>query len=76
VIQYLLQGSKKHWNQQVLTTTLNVLRTYMDLDTTLFEQHSQQIAKDEDKKIARSKVKENYWARLDQKYEGKGNKPI
>ena len=38
VIRYLVKSSKKHWNQQVLSTTLNVMRNYMELDQALFEQ--------------------------------------
>ncbi|XP_076881109.1 serine/threonine protein phosphatase 2A 57 kDa regulatory subunit B' theta isoform-like [Bidens hawaiensis] len=62
----LASNTKTHWNQVVLSLTLNVRKIFSDVDPQLFEECSRKFKEDELKKEEIKLKREAIWKRLEQ----------
>jgi len=67
LLKSLLKNSKKHWNQSVQTMTLNVMKSLMEIDRTLFEDVSSKIQKEEDV-LKKQKAIKSQWTQLEKEF--------
>lgn len=68
ILRGLLKNSKAHWNQTVQSMTLNVMKSLMEIDGTLFEEVSNQIQKEEEEKESAEKDTKSQWDLLEETF--------
>lgn len=64
----LLKSSKSHWNQTVQSMALNVMKSLMEIDSSLFEKLSNKIQKDNDNALKLEKQAKSHWDMLEREF--------
>ncbi|XP_014249434.1 serine/threonine-protein phosphatase 2A 56 kDa regulatory subunit epsilon isoform isoform X1 [Cimex lectularius] len=60
----LYRNSKEHWNQTIIALVYNVLKTFMDMNSKLFDELTSSYKADRQKEKKREKEREELWKKL------------
>lgn len=61
----LYRISKDHWNQTIVALVYNVLKTFMEMNSKLFDELTSSYKADRQKEKKKEKEREELWKRLD-----------
>lgn len=61
----LYRISKEHWNQTIIALVYNVLKTFMEMNSKLFDELTANYKSERQKERRREKEREELWRRLD-----------
>jgi len=62
------RGASAHWSATVNTVTMQVMRTYMEINRDTFEKINNSNPQEEAKKEHRDKQLENKWQQLEKRF--------
>ncbi|XP_076463741.1 serine/threonine-protein phosphatase 2A 56 kDa regulatory subunit epsilon isoform-like isoform X2 [Babylonia areolata] len=72
----LYRISKEHWNQTIVALVYNVLKTFMEMNSKLFDELTSNYKAERQKEKKREKDREELWKRLDRLELNNKNKKI
>ncbi|KAL8586294.1 Serine/threonine-protein phosphatase 2A 56 kDa regulatory subunit alpha isoform [Nucella lapillus] len=72
----LYRISKEHWNQTIVALVYNVLKTFMEMNSKLFDELTSNYKAERQKEKKKDKEREDLWKRLDRLELNKKNKRI
>ncbi|XP_048475763.1 serine/threonine-protein phosphatase 2A 56 kDa regulatory subunit epsilon isoform-like [Rhincodon typus] len=61
----LYRVSKEHWNQTIVSLIYNVLKTFMEMNSTLFDELTASYKVDRQREIKKEREREELWRKLD-----------
>ncbi|XP_078490344.1 serine/threonine-protein phosphatase 2A 56 kDa regulatory subunit alpha isoform-like [Ciona intestinalis] len=61
----LYQISKEHWNQTIVALVYNVLKTFMEMNSQLFESLTASYKAERQKEVKKQKERDELWKKLD-----------
>ncbi|GCC39011.1 hypothetical protein chiPu_0022910, partial [Chiloscyllium punctatum] len=61
----LYRVSKEHWNQTIVSLIYNVLKTFMEMNSALFDELTASYKVDRQREIKKEQEREELWRRLD-----------
>ncbi|XP_031428102.1 serine/threonine-protein phosphatase 2A 56 kDa regulatory subunit beta isoform-like [Clupea harengus] len=66
VFATLYRVSKEHWNQMIVSLIYNVLKTFMEMNSTLFDDLTSSYKLEKQKEQRRERERQELWRRLEQ----------
>ncbi|XP_062391964.1 serine/threonine-protein phosphatase 2A 56 kDa regulatory subunit beta isoform-like [Sardina pilchardus] len=66
VFATLYRVSKEHWNQMIVSLIYNVLKTFMEMNSTLFDDLTSSYKLEKQKEQRRERERQDLWRRLEQ----------
>jgi serine/threonine-protein phosphatase 2A regulatory subunit B' len=73
VFEALYTNSRNHWNSTVHGLTCNVVKLFMEMDSTLFDKCSQEYREKSEKEEKEKQKSEDEWKEMEKKCEAKPN---
>ncbi|XP_072345792.1 serine/threonine-protein phosphatase 2A 56 kDa regulatory subunit epsilon isoform-like [Scyliorhinus torazame] len=61
----LYRVSKEHWNQMIISLIYNVLKTFMEMNSALFDELTASYKVDRQREIKKEREREELWRKLD-----------
>uniref|UniRef100_A0AAY4A6H8 Serine/threonine protein phosphatase 2A regulatory subunit n=1 Tax=Denticeps clupeoides TaxID=299321 RepID=A0AAY4A6H8_9TELE len=65
VFATLYRVSKEHWNQMIVSLIYNVLKTFMEMNSTLFDDLTSSYKVEKQKELKRERERQELWGRLE-----------